>query len=341
MKLEKNKSYLNLFNSIRNLLNKARCKAYVQINTILVKTYWEIGQYIVKFEQVGNIKAEYGKNLIDNLARDLKNKYGRGFSRSNLIYMRLFYIKYPKSETVSNFLTWSHYFEILKIEDNLERSFYEKQSINEKWSVRELKRQIDSSLFERLALSKNKQKVLELSKKGQIINRAQDIIKDEYCLEFLGLEQKSKYFETDLEKAVIDNLERFLLELGKGFAFVKRQYSIHINNKHFHVDLVFYNMMLKCFVLIDLKTKEVSHKDIGQMNMYLNYFNREEKYENDNNAIGIVLSAKKDDVEVEYALGTIGNKIFASKYKLYLPDKEILRIRLEKIFVKRGISNSK
>lgn len=325
------KSYQTLINNIVDLLDIARTKAYYQVNTLLVKTYWKIGQYIIEFEQSGHQKAEYGSNLIDDLAKDLKEKYGKGFSRSNLYLFREFFIKYPKIQTVSGELSWSHYSELIKLDDNLERSFYEKQCLLEKWSFRELKRQIDSALFQRLALSKDKTKVLELAHKGQMIKTPNDIVKNEYCLEFLGIEPNSSYLESDLEKAIINNLEKFLLELGKGFAFVKRQFRIHINNKHFYVDLVFYNMILKCFVLIDLKINEVSHADIGQMNMYLNYFNKEEKYTGDEDAIGIVLAAKKNNIEIEYALGGITNKIFASRYKLYLPDKQLLKDEVQKI----------
>jgi predicted nuclease of restriction endonuclease-like (RecB) superfamily len=324
-----NTQYNGLITEISTIFERARKKAYIQVNQLLVHAYWEIGKHIVEYEQQGNIKARYGKQLIDHLARDLKAKFGRGFSRSNLIYMRLFYIKYPKSETLSHQLSWSHYFELLKIDNKLEQRFYENQCISEKWSIREFKRQIKSALFERLSLSKDKKEILKLSYQGQIIETPQDIIKDEYCLEFLGIEPNINYLESNLETAIINNLEKFLLELGKGFAFVKRQFRIHINNKHFHVDLVFYHMILKCYILCDLKIDEVSHVDIGQMNFYVNFFNREEKHPGDNDTIGIVLSAKKDNVEIDYALGGITNKIFTSKYQLYLPNKQDLKRRIQ------------
>lgn len=328
------KDYSSLITVIGFLLENGRRQAYQTVNTILVKTYWEIGKRIVEYEQHGKEKAEYGSALLENLSTDLKLKYGKGFSKSNLIYMRLFYLKYPKSETVSHQLSWSHYFELLKIEDNLERSFYEKQCIHEKWSNRELKRQKNSALFKRLALSKDKKGIIELSKKGQVAEDAKDLIKDPYVLEFLKIPENYSYSEKEFEQKIIDNLQMFLLELGKGFTFVGRQYRITLGNKHYYVDLVFYNRILKCFVLIDLKINEVNYTDIGQMNTYLNYFKSEECSEGDNLPIGIVLAAEKDCVEIQYALGGISNKLFVSKYLLYLPDKKELEIRLKEILGK-------
>ncbi|MEW5896274.1 MAG: PDDEXK nuclease domain-containing protein [Nanoarchaeota archaeon] len=324
-------NYSNLISSVGELLEKARKEAYIQINQILVKTYWEIGKRIVEYEQKGKEKAIYGSYLLDNLSNDLKLRYGKGFSKSNIIYMRLFYLKYPKSETLSHQLGWSHYFELLKIEDDLERSFYEKQCINENWSVRELKRQKNSALFERIALSKDKKGVLALAQKGHIVEKAGDLVKDPYVLEFLGIAEDYKYSEKELEQNVIDNLQKFLLELGKGFTFVARQFRISLGNKHYYVDLVFYHRILKCFVLIDLKIGEVTHADVGQMNMYLNYFRKEEMTESDNEPIGIILTKEKEKIVVEYALGGISNKLFVSKYKLYLPEKKELEEKVRKI----------
>jgi len=330
MKKVHNTNYSALINSIGSLLEQGRRQAYQTVNLIMVRTYWEIGRQIVEYEQKGKEKAEYGSALLDNLSRDLKLQFGKGFSKSNLIYMRLFYIKYPKSETVSHQLSWSHYFELLKIEDNLERSFYEKQCIKDRWSNRELKRQKNSALFSRLALSKDKKGIIQLSKKGQIIEDAKDLVKDPYILEFLKLPEYYKYSEKELEQKIIDNLQMFLLELGKGFTFVKRQFRITLDNNHYYVDLVFYHRILKCFVLIDLKIGKVSHNDIGQMNMYLNYFKEEENSKEDNEPIGIVLVAKKDHPLVRYALGSLSNKLFVSKYQLYLPDKKELEKQLKK-----------
>lgn len=228
-------------------------------------------------------------------------------------------------------LTWTHYAELLGVSDDYARGFYEKQAVNENWSVRELKRQINSSLFERLALSQDKNGVLKLAQKGLIISEPKDIVKDPYVLEFLQIPEEYRMTESKLEHKIIDNLQTFLLELGKGFSFVGRQYRLTIDNDHYYVDLVFYHRILKCFVLIDLKTKRVKHQDIGQMNMYLNYFKAEENTEGDNSPIGIVLGADKNDILVEYAIGGISNNIFISKYQLYLPDKKLLEQKVKEL----------
>ncbi len=329
-----NLSYASLLDTIGQILEKGRKKAVQSVNQILVKTYWEIGRQIVEHEQQGRERAEYGAVLLDTLARDLKLKHGKGFSRSNLVYMRLFYLRYQKSETVSHQLSWSHYFELLKIEDDFERSFYEKQCIAEKWSNRELKRQKNTSLFNRLALSRDKQGIIKLSKEGQIIEKAEDLIKDPYVLEFLQIPEGHQYSEKELEQRIIDNLKMFLLELGKGFAFIGRQQRISLGGNHYYVDLVFYHRILKCFILIDLKIGAVTPQDIGQMNMYLNYFKKEESNEDDNPPIGIVLGTEKDAFSIEYALGGITNQLFVSKYKLYLPDKKLLQEKLKKLLEK-------
>jgi len=324
-------TYSNLKTEIGMLLTEARKQTCQSINTILVKTYRQIGSYIVEFEQGGNKKSEYGSELYNTLSRDLTLEYGKGFSRSNLVYIRKFYLAFPKSETVSHQLSWSHYFEILKSDNELEISFYTKQCEKENWSVRELKRQMKSMLFHRLALSKDKQGVLELSQNGNDIQKPTDILKDPYVFEFLGIPQQNQYLENELEERLILNLEKFLLELGKGFAFIGRQYKISLSNRHFYVDLVFYHRILKCFVLIDLKRGEIEHNDIGQMNMSLNYFTKEENIENDNPPIGIVLGAYKDHILVEYATESISNQLFVSKYQLFLPNKEELVHELERI----------
>lgn len=327
--LSKNQ-YSNLIADIGELLEIGRKAATKKINTILVETYWNVGKRIVEFEQAGTPKAEYGKELLKELSKDLGKQYGKGFSRTNLQYMRLLYVKYPKCQTLSGKLSWSHYIELLSISDDTSRSFYEKQCLHENWSVRELKRQRDSALFERIALSKNKKEVLELSQKGIIIEQSKDIIKDPYVFEFLNIPESRHYSEKSLENALIDKLGHFLLELGKGFAFVGQQYRITLNNTHYYVDLAFYHRILKCFVLIDLKTGKVNHQDIGQMNLYLNYFKQEENMEDDKDPIGIILAADKDEILVEYATGSISNHLFVSKYQLYLPDKALLeeKIRL-------------
>ncbi len=334
------KEYKYLKEQIKELLYEGRKKAFQSINTILVQTYWNIGKIIVEYEQKGNIKAKYGEELLKRLSKDLTLEFGKGFSKSNLFQMRAFYLRFSKFQTLSGKfkmpsfkLNWSHYVELLKIDDDLELSFYLKQCEKENWSVRELKRQMKSMLFHRLALSKDKNGVIELSKSGQEISEPKDIIKDPYVFEFLDIPQKELYLEGELEKKLIDNLENFLLELGKGFAFVGRQYKISIGNRHFFIDLVFYHRILKCFVLIDLKRGEVEHNDIGQMNLYLNYFAEEENTDDDNPPIGIVLGAYKDKILVEYSIKNISNKLFVSKYQLYLPDKKELQEQLMKIFL--------
>ncbi len=325
--------YKNLISNIGNTIVKARQQAYQAVNNELLKANWTIGKYIVEYEQNGNEKAEYGSALLTNLSKDLKAQFGKGFSKSNVYLMRQLYIKYPIFQSLTGKLTWTHYAELLGVSDDNARSFYEQQSINENWSVRELKRQINSSLFERLALSKDKKGVLELSQQGQIITKPQDIIKDPYVLEFLELSEENIITETVLEKKIIDNIQKFLLELGKGFSFIGRQYRITLDNHHFYVDLVFYHRILKCFVLIDLKTKHIKHQDIGQMNMYLNYFKAEENTKEDNPPIGIVLGADKNDILVKYAMGGLDNNIFVSKYQLHLPDTKELEKKVQEIIL--------
>ena len=309
---ESNHYYQQLINDIGKLLIDARGRVASTTNTILVNTYWQIGQYIVEFEQKGKAKAIYGDELINRLSADLRLKYGKGFSRSNLFTIRQFYLRFPKVQTLSGLLSWSHYIEILKIEDSLEMDFYIKQCEKEHWSVRELKRQRDSMLFHRLAIGKGKERILQLVQQGQEISKAEDVLSDPYVLEFTGLPSIPTPKENDIERALIANLETFLLELGKGFAFIGRQYRISIAGRHLYVDLVFYHRILKCFVLIDLKRGEIQHEDIGQMNLYLNYFKAEENTEGDNEPIGIVLGSSKNRLMMEYALQGISNQLFAA-----------------------------
>ena len=321
--------YELLVSNISTLWQDAKNKAVLAINSELLMANWHTGQYIVEFEQGGKVKAEYGKQLLVNLSKDLTLKNGRGFSRSNLTYMRKFYLAFPKCETVSHKLTWSHYFELLKCDDQMELQFYFHQAEKEGWKVRELKRQMKSSLFQRLALSTDKKGVLALANEGHQIITAQDIIRDPYVLEFTGLPQKKRYKEGELEAALKANMEKFLLELGRGFAFIGRQYVIPIGTRRFKVDLVFYHCILKCYVLIDLKREEIKHGDIGQMNMYLNYFKTEICQPDDNPPIGIVLGAKKDELLMEYATQGITNQLFTARYQLYLPKKEELQTQLD------------
>ena len=332
-----NTDLLNLADKISQEVVRKRRSMAININATIVETYWNVGRYIVEFEQKGNTKAKYGASLLTNLSKILRAKVGRGYSRPNLNNMRKFYLMYPichtseKSivspicQTLSDKLTWSHICELITIDDPLEREFYEKECISGSWDVRTLHRQMESGLFMRLAQSKDKEGVLQLAHEGQQIQTAEDVVKDTYTLEFLGIEDKEQYKESDLEQKLIDNMQTFLLELGKGFAYIGRQYPLTINNVHYHIDLVFYHRILKCFVLIDLKKGAVKHKDIGQMNMYMGYFAKEENVEGDNPPIGIILGHYKDELMVEYATYGMDTNLFVSKYELYLPDKEELR----------------
>ena len=321
----------NIYQEIKELLYSAKNRVYQTINTTMTQTYYQIGKRIVEEEQGGEIRAEYGKSLLKLLSVQLINEFGKGFSVDNLENMRRFYLAFQKSETVSRKfeLSWSHYIFLTRIENINERNFYEIESIENSWSLRELKRQFDSGLFERLKLSSDKQKVKELSLNGQVIQTAQDLIKDPYILEFVGLPELSIYSENELEQKLIDKLEHFLLELGKGFTFVARQKRITIDEKHFKVDLVFYNRLLKSFVVIDLKIGELKHQDIGQMMMYVNYFDRFEKTDDENSTIGIILCKDKSKALVELTLPKDNNQIYASKYLTILPNKEEFKKLLE------------
>ncbi|MBS3097701.1 DUF1016 family protein [Candidatus Woesearchaeota archaeon] len=322
--------YGELIKKISELVARSRTELAKTINTKIVHTYWTIGKYLVEYEQKGKVRADYGSELMKTLSRELSAKLGRGFSQRNLRDMRRIYLLYPKWQTLSAKLSWSHYCLLLSIEDEAKRRFYEKESIKNLYSFRELKRQVSSALYERLALSKDKKGVLELCKKGQIIESADDVVKDPYILEFLGISESEKLSETKLESALIGHLRDFLLELGRGFSFVNRQYRITMNNIHHYVDLVFYHIELKCYVLIDLKIREFRHQDAGQMNFYLNYFKNEVNVEGDNPPIGIILCLEKDRVYVDYVLGGLSNKIFASRYKLKLPTPRELADEVKK-----------
>lgn len=323
-----NDNYNSLLDNIGVAIIDGQKKVGAAINYSMLESYWKIGHYIVEFEQSGFNRATYGDKLLLTLSKDLKLRYGKNFSQSNIYNMRKLYQRFPNFQTVSGKLSWSHYIELLKLEDKDEISFYIQQSINENWSVRELKRQINSMLFHRLALSTDKAGILKLAQNGLIPSNPTDIIKDPMVLEFVGLPDPIVK-ESDLEDALIENLEKFLLELGKGFAFVGRQYRITLGGRHFKVDLVFYHRILKCFVLIDLKKGEIGYEDVGQMNLYLNYFKKEENTEGDNEPIGIVLGASKDEITMQYALEGITNQLFVSRYQLYLPSREELQNRLQ------------
>ena len=320
MKMEIKK---DIYQEIHDLLHNARQNIISNINSTMTKTYFLIGKRIVEEEQNGNKRAEYGKNLIKMLSEKLTKEFGKGFSETNLEQMRKFFKVYGIPQTLSEEfqfnLSWSHYLILMRIENINTRNFYEIEAFENNWSLRELKRQVNSSLYERLVLSKDKEKVKELAVKGQIIEKAQDVIKDPYILEFLGLDEKSDYSENKLETEIINKLEMFLLELGKGFTFVGRQVRFTFDERHFRVDLVFYNRLLKCFVLIDLKIGEVTHQDLGQMQMYVNYYDRYVKLPDENDTIGIIICKDKNDTLVKLTLPKDNNQIFASRYTTILP----------------------
>ncbi len=323
-----------IIQEIREILDEARKNVAREVNNELIVSYWKIGEIIVRYEQNDNIRAKYGEQTLKQMSKILTNEFGKGFSRSNLQNMRAFYLSYENCQTVSGKLSWSHYCELLSVADKDKRSFYEKEAINSNWSVRELKRQISTSLYERLLLSKgdvNKQQVLDLSLKGIEIAEPKDIIKDPYVFEFLGIPEDKPIMESDLEKALIQQIEKFLLELGRGFMFVGTQQRITINNTHYFADMVFYNKPLKSYVIIELKTSKLMPEAVGQLNMYLNYYENEVNDEGDNKPIGIILCTDKDALAAEYALGGLSSNIFASKYTYYIPDKEQLIAEVEKV----------
>jgi len=356
-----------VFQQVAELLQNARQQVLRTVNSTMVYTYFEIGRIIVEEEQNGKDRAEYGKQLLKGLSRDLTKEFGKGFSIRNLEFIRKFYLTYSissspmtnskiqipqtltaefeneKTKSLISFseesiskslisffnLTWTHYIFLIRIDDEKERRFYEIESEKHNWSVRELKRQYDSALYARLALSRDKEGILKLSEQGQIIEKPKDIIKDPYILEFLGLPELHQYSESQLEEEIINKLEHFLLELGHGFTFVGRQQRITFEDKHFRIDLVFYNRILKSFVLIDLKIGELKHQDLGQMQMYVNYYDREMRLEDENKTIGIVLCQNKSEAVVKYTLPENNEQIFASKYKTVLPSVEALKELLE------------
>ena len=319
-----------LFDRVSLIIEDAKHKIVHTINNTIVQSYWSIGKEIIEEEQRGQLRAEYGKSIINNLSERLTEQYGMNFNSRNLRFMRQFYKVYPNWNAVSSELSWTHYRFLIRIDDPVKRSFYEIECANNNWSTRELDRQINSLLFERLALSKDKESVLSLAKKGQQLATPDDLVKDPYVLEFLGLPQSERLLERDLESALIEHLQHFLLELGKGFSFVARQKRITMDVEHFYIDLVFYNYILKCFVLIDLKVGRLTHQDLGQMQMYVNYYRKEMMADDDNPPIGIVLCADKSEAVVKYTLPEGNKHIFASRYKLYLPTEDELKAEIQR-----------
>ena len=319
---------------IKTVLESARSNVARQVNSELLNAYWNIGRIITEYEQTVPERADYGKQTLKELSKVLTAEFGKGFSVSNIQFMRRFYQTYQIQQTASVKLSWSHYCELLSISDTDKRSFYEKEAVNSGWSVRELKRQIESSLFERLLLSRgdaNKEQVLALAEKGIEIAEPADIIRDPYVFEFLGLPEDKPVMESDLERALVQQIEKFLLELGRGFMFVGTQQRVTVNNTHYYVDMVFYNKILRAYVLIELKTSKLTPEAAGQINMYLNYYAAEVNDPDDNPPIGIILCTEKDSITAEYALGGLSNNVFASRYVLYMPDKEQLIAQVEAV----------
>lgn len=342
-----------LYSNIKSLVELTKKQVVQNINTTMLLTYFQIGKFILEDEQKNKARASYASFTLKLISNKLTKDFGRGFSVDNLERFRKFYLNYrtrisatasrkssaqkntPKSASLSRksellfSLSWSHYTTLLKIENEEERNFYEIEATENNWSVRELQKQYSSSLYERLILSKNKQKVKQLSKKGQIIQKPTDALKDHLVLEFLDLQERPHYTERDLEKAIIDKLEHFMLEMGKGFLFAGRQKRFSFEGDHFYVDLVFYNRLLNCFVLLDLKIGKLTHQDIGQMQMYVNYYDRFVKTNNENPTIGIILCKEENKTVVEITLPKNNHQIFAKEYKLYLPSKDQLKKQIE------------
>lgn len=307
----------NFYNKVIELFQNAKKKLSVAVNMTMVYSYYEAGRMIIEEEQDGKERAAYGKYILKELSKRLTQKFGRGYSYDNLKLMRKFY------------LSWSHYLILMRISKIEERHFYEIEAYRNGWSKDELARQYGSSLYERLSLSRNKEEVMRLATEGQMLEKPEDIFKDPYILEFTGLPEMVTYSETELENRIIDNLQKFLLELGRGFTFVGRQVRFTFEEEHFRVDLVFYNRLLRCFVLFDLKIGQLKHQDIGQMQMYVNYYDRKVKLDDENATIGIIICKDKKDAIVEMTLPKDNNQIFASKYETVLPSKEELQTVLE------------
>lgn len=315
------------YESIKAILQEARNKVYQTANFAMVEAYWNIGRKIID-EQDGKEKADYGTGLLKELSRQMTRDFGKGFTVTNLKYMRQFYLTFPNGHALRDELSWTHYRLLMRVDNEKARNFYLEEAVKAQWSTRQLERQINTLFYERLLSSHDRQGVAAEIQMLEPTKKPEDIIRDPYVLEFLGLHPNDDFYESDLEQALITHLQRFLLELGRGFSFVSRQKRITFDGRHFRIDLVFYNYILKCFVLIDLKLGDLTHQDLGQMQMYVHYYERELMNEGDNPPIGIVLCASKSDSIVKYTLPEKETQIFASKYKLYLPTEEELRREL-------------
>lgn len=321
----------NIIEDARTIINNARSSAVRSVDFCRVQMYWNLGKRIFEEEQQGKERADYGTYLIKNLASTLKSEYGSGFGIRQLEQSRQFYRIYPIANALRSQLNWTQYRLLIQISDSAKREYYELESVNNGWTARETEKQIDSMLYERLLMSNDKESVLAVARKERIPEKATDIIKDPMILEFLGLERKAEYYEKDLESALIDHLQQFLLELGNGFSFIARQKRLLIEDDEYFADLVFYNRLFRCFVVIELKTKKFTHEDLGQFQMYVNYFDRNEKLPNENPTIGILLCTAKNDEMVKMTLPKDNKTILASKYELYLPSEETLKAEVEKL----------
>jgi len=322
----------DFYQSVVEILRAARTRAYRAVNFTMVEAYWNVGRMIVEEEQRGQERAEYGTFLIKELSSRLTSEFRKGFSEQSLRNMRQFYKCFPIRSAVRSELTWTHYKSLIRIEKETSRNWYLKEAVEQNWSTRALERQINSSYYERLLMSKEREPVIEEMRQNTepLAPTPQDFIKDPYVLEFLGIPDTHNFHEAELEQAIIDKLQAFMLELGRGFAFVGRQYRISTETKHFYIDLVFYNYILKCFVLIDLKAGELTHQDIGQMDMYVRLFEDRMKGENDNPTVGLLLCSEKDHTIVKYSVLDENKQLFAAKYQHYLPTEQELIEEIER-----------
>jgi predicted nuclease of restriction endonuclease-like (RecB) superfamily len=321
---------IEFYQNIRSLIVEARRKTWAVANSVMVQTYWHIGRMIVEEEQGGSARAVYGENLIKLLSKQLTSDFGKGFELRNLQYMRAFYLNFQNVNAPRSLLSWTHYRLLLKVQNQAARDFYEKEAVECQWSTRQLERQINSFYFERLLSSQDKKPVVKEAETGATKFQPEDFIRDPYVWEWLGLEPGKAFLEKDLEGALVQHLQEFLLELGKGFSFVARQKRISLDGKHFYIDLVFYNYLLKCFVLADLKIGELTHQDIGQMDTYVRWFEHNMRVEGDNPTIGVILCSEKNEAIVKYSILEESRQLFASKYMLYLPTEEELARELER-----------
>ena len=318
-----------LYDSIREILLSARHRVYSAANAEMVQAYWNIGRCIVEYEQAGNVRAEYGKAVMQNLSKRLTAEFGKGFTIANLRNMRQFYLMFQKRYAVRSELTWTHYRMIMRVENPDARAYYVDECAKGNWSTRQLERQINSFCYERVISSRNKDAVVSDVLEKEPPRTPEDFIKDPYVLEFVGIKQNPDVYEKDLESALINEMERFMLELGRGFAFVARQKHLDLGGEHFYIDLVFYNFLLKCFVLIDIKTDKLTHQDIGQMDTYVRIYDDLQRVDGDNPTIGLILCAEKNETIVKYSILNDGKQIFASRYQLTLPTEEELKRHIE------------